>query len=288
MKISLTARATVVSMAVTALLAASNAVATPAQAVPGLVRVTATSVSDSSSTKARSVVCPTGTKVIGGGGEILGGAGQVLLTALEPVSSTNSYLARGHEDEDGYAGDWQVTVYAMCASSPAGLEYVSRTGAPQSASVGTYVAVQCPTDKHLVGLGGRTNNGNGEVSLEGIGPFDPHEVLVPAAEDPNGFAGQWSLTGHVVCASPISGRQTLSASTASDSSGTKAVTVSCPAGKKVHGAGFNGGGGTVFGRWLVRAVTPNSTLTSVTVAAEEVDGGTPESWSLTAWAVCAP
>jgi hypothetical protein len=282
MKISLAACATVMSVA------AAAAVAAPAQAVPGLVRVSGTSVSDSSSTKAQTAVCPAGTQVIGGGGEIVGGAGQVLLTALEPVSGSNGFLARGHEDDDGYAGNWQVTAYATCAPGPAGLEYRSVTGSPQSASFGTYTAVQCPTTKHLVGLGGRTNNGNGEVSLEGIGPFDPFEVLVPGAEDPNGFAGLWSLTAHVVCATPITGRQTLFASTTSDSTSPKTVTVNCPAGQKAHGAGFNGGSATAFGRWLVRSVTPNAALTAVTVSAEEVDGGTLETWSRTASAVCAP
>jgi hypothetical protein len=176
----------------------------------------------------------------------------------------------------------------MCATSPAGLEYRTTTGTNQSAPFGTYVAVQCSAGKHLLGLGGRTNNGNGDVSLEGIGPFDPQEVLVPAAEDPNGYAGTWSVTGHLVCATPITGRQTLSATTASNSSSPKTVTVNCPAGKKAHGAGFSGGSGTAFGKWLVRGVTPNATLTAVTLAAEEIDGGTTEPWSLTAWAVCAP
>ncbi|MCW6011196.1 hypothetical protein K1W54_42645 [Micromonospora sp. CPCC 205371] len=282
MKISLSVHATVVS------LAASVALASPAQAVPGLVRASATSISDSSTTKAQTAACPAGTQVLGGGGEIVGGGGQVLLSALEPVPGTNGYLARGHEDDDGYTESWQVTAYATCAPGPAGLEYRSRTGSTQSASFGTYVAVQCPSTKHLVGLGGRTNNGNGDVSLEGLGPFDPFEVLVPGAEDPNGYAGLWSLTAHVVCATPIAGRQVLFASTAYDSSSPKTVTVSCPAGQKAHGAGFNGGGATAFGEWLVRSVTPNATLTAVTVSGEEVDGGTAGSWSLTASAVCAP
>jgi hypothetical protein len=250
--------------------------------------VTATSVSDSSSTKSASAACPAGTKVLGGGGEVVGGAGQVVITALEPVSGTNSYLARGHEDDDGYTGSWQVTAYATCAPAPAGLEYKSGTGPLQSATFGNYTAQQCPTGKHFIGVGGRTNGGAGEVSMEGIGAFDPHEVLVLGSEDPNGFAGQWSLTGHLVCVTPLSGRQTVFTSTAYDSSSPKEITVGCPAGTRVHGAAYNGGGANSFGRWLVRAVTPNSTLTSVTVAAEEVDGGTPETWNLTATAVCAP
>jgi hypothetical protein len=288
MTIGRTAGAAVVSVAVAGLLPGLVAVATPVHAVPGLVRATASTVTDSSTTKSVSAVCPAGTRVLGGGGEIVGGAGQVLLTALEPVPGSNSYRARGHEDDDGYAGSWQVRAYAMCAPSPAGLEYLSRTGPLQSSSFGNYTAVQCPTGKDLIGLGGRTNGGYGEVSLEGLGPFDPYEVLVPSAEDPDGFAGQWSLTAHVVCVTPFAGRRAYFTSVASDSTSPKMVTVTCPAGTKAHGAGFNGGGAVTGGKWLVQAMRPDPTLSSVTVVGQEVDEGTPDIWSLTAWVVCAP
>jgi hypothetical protein len=288
MKISRKARPTTVGMTVMGVLVAVTAAAAPAQAIPGLVRVSATSINDSSTTKTVSVACPTGTTVLGGGGEIVNGAGQVLLTALEPVPDTNSYRARGHEDDDGYTGSWRVTAYALCANSPAGLEYLSYTGSSQSTTFGHYVALRCPTGKHLIGYGGRTNNGNGDVSLEIVNPFDPYEVLVLAAEDPNGYAGLWSLTAHLVCVTPIAERQTVFASVPADSDSPKSVTVRCPGSQKVHGAGFGGGGATSYGRWLVRSVVPDATMASVTVSAEEIDGGTPDTWRLTAYAVCAP
>jgi hypothetical protein len=156
MKFRPVARAISACMTVMGVVAAVCVVAAPAQAIPGLVRVAATSANDSSSPKSVSAVCPAGTVVLGGGGQITNGAGQVLLTALEPVNASNSYHARGHEDDDGYNGNWQVTAYAMCARAPAGLQYMSRTGVEQSATFGHYVTVQCPTGKHLIGYGGRT------------------------------------------------------------------------------------------------------------------------------------
>ena len=289
MKISVTARATGIGLAVTGLLATMATVASPAQAIPGLVRTTASSVSDSATTKTISAACPAGTRILGGGGEIVGGAGQVLLTAFEPVSSTNRYSVRGHEDDDGYTGNWQVIAYAVCGNSPAGLEYITDSGQPQSASFGHYTTARCTPGKHFLGFGGRTNDGAGHVSLEGMNPFEPAEVLVPAAEDPNGFSGLWSLTAHLVCANPISGWERVFARTPSDSSASpKTITVSCPAGKRVHSASFSGGGAVAFGEFLVRSVVPDAALTSVTVSAEEVDGGTPDVWDITAWAVCVP
>jgi hypothetical protein len=115
-----------------------------------------------------------------------------------------------------------------------------------------------------------------------------HEVLILGAEDPNGYAGLWSITAQLVCLSPITGRKVLFAMVPMDSTDTKSVTVTCPAGQTVHGAGASGGGGVSEGKWLLKSMVPNATLTAVTVTGEEIDGGTTTNWYLSASAVCAP
>src|SRR4051794_18059869 len=60
--------------------------------------------------------------------------------------------------------------------------------------------------------------------------------------------------------------------------------VSCSAGKHLLGTGyevFNAGG-----RVVVDDLTPNPTLTAVSVGAREVQGGSPENWTLTGYALC--
>lgn len=273
-------------IALVTVLFCSVALGTPAEAVPGLTRVSATSVSDSATTKSQAVACPAGTRVLGGGGVITNAGGQVLLTRSEPDPAANGYVARGHEDEDGYAGNWQVTVYAICGNAPAGLQYLSFTGPLQSASTGNYQAATCPFPKRTLGGGGRTNGGNGEV----IPRFnlDANEVIIPADEDANGFAGSWGITATAVCADELPGYQWVFATGATDSSASKSVTVTCPAGTRIHGAG----GGAIeswpaWGSVIVNGITPNAALTSVTATAQEVDEGTANNWRVTTYAICA-
>jgi hypothetical protein len=269
------------------LLLCSLALGPPAEAVPGLTRVSAASVSDSATTKSQAVACPAGTSVLGGGGAITNAGGQVLLTRSEPDPAANGYVARGYEDEDGYAGNWQVTVYAICGNAPAGLQYISNTGPMQSASVGNYTAATCPFPKLTLGGGGRTNGGNGEVFPHyNLADF---EVLIPGDEDANGFAGLWSVTATAVCANQLSGQEWVFAVSPVDSSASKSVTLNCPAGKRIHGVGGNAiENWPAWGSVMLNGITPNAALTSVTATAQEVDEGTANNWRVTTYAVCAP
>ncbi|HEX8102612.1 MAG TPA: hypothetical protein VF533_08375 [Solirubrobacteraceae bacterium] len=97
-------------------------------------------------------------------------------------------------------------------------------------------------------------------------------ALLPAAMAPSASA-MFTRLEQVATASPA------------DSAG-KAVTVPCPAGKRVVGTGASVGPGD--GNVRVDAIRPDATLASVTVHAREDETGTPAAWSVTAYAVCAP
>ena len=78
---------------------------------------------------------------------------------------------------------------------------------------------------------------------------------------------------------------TFSASTGKDTAFKKSISVDCPSGDKVFGAGgeIDEGNGFV----VLDEVVPNLSLTSVSVEAIE-HGIYAGVWSLTAWAICAP
>ena len=108
--------ATVIGLAAVQALLASQA-----EAVPGLQRITKTSVSNSSTSKTVTANCPVGKRVLGGGGTVTGGRGQVVLERLEPVqTATNDrFVVGAREDGTGYSGSWRLTAYALCADQPA-------------------------------------------------------------------------------------------------------------------------------------------------------------------------
>ncbi|WP_405064521.1 hypothetical protein OG474_23475 [Kribbella sp. NBC_01505] len=84
--------------------------------LPGLQRVSATSVSDSTNYKSVTATCPAGKKVVGTGHEITGAQGQVYLDDVAPNPALTSVRVDAWEDQDGTAGNWSITAYAVCAT----------------------------------------------------------------------------------------------------------------------------------------------------------------------------
>jgi hypothetical protein len=86
-----------------------------ADPLPGLERVSVTSVSDSDN-KHVTARCDAGKRVIGTGGEILGGAGSVAIQYMIPDADLTRVHVRGMEDQDGTTLNWTVRAYAICAN----------------------------------------------------------------------------------------------------------------------------------------------------------------------------
>jgi hypothetical protein len=88
------------------------------------VRVTATSVVNSATTKTATAACAAGQRSLGGGGVVTfvagGGApADLALYRSEPTvdgsGNPNGWIAGGNET-DAVAGTWSVTAVALCAS----------------------------------------------------------------------------------------------------------------------------------------------------------------------------
>jgi hypothetical protein len=112
---------------------------------------------------------------------------------------------------------------------------------------------------------------------------------IAAQEDANGFAGAWTVTAFAVCANTPA--LTTASATTPPSSVNKSATVSCPAGTLVHGAGGQltpAASGLVNRSLVIDNIAIDAQLRSVTVRAVEDEAGTGASWSLRAFALCAP
>lgn len=267
-------------VAVLALIAAQLTIAGPAHAVLGLERVTAVTATDSTSSKTLAVACPAGKVVIGGGGQLNGAIGNAVLNWMRPLPPTNQYEAHAAEDVGGYAGNWSLRVFAICASPNGvpGLEY-KRVNTPDTETI-----AKCTPGKKVVGTGGEVNGGSPEAILEDMVPLaDLSGVAVRTYPDP-GSVVTWSTIAHAICANPLPGLE-LKVSAA----GTGLVSIACPAGKQVHGTGSEilAGAGQHGHVVLDETVPSPARLTSVFTTAYEDIHNPPNGWTVRAYAICA-
>jgi len=162
--------------------------------------VAATSPSSSAFSHSATAVCPAGKKVLGTGALLVGGQGQVVIDEVRPNSALQSVLVTGYEDDDGYAGNWSVRAYAVCAFPPAGLHLASATNAASSPAFKDITTV-CAHGTRLHGVGGEITGGLGQVSFDDLPRDTSLEFLrVTASEDEDGTAADWSLTAYAICA----------------------------------------------------------------------------------------
>jgi hypothetical protein len=251
--------------------------------VPGLQRVSASSLSDSLPGKDRFVGCPAGQQVLGGGARIFPGNGQVVVDGITPESALAGVRVHGFEDADGTSLRWQVDGFAICADPLPGLVQVDTTS-PENSFDKVAVAA-CPAGKQLIGAGAETNGGNGEVAIDDLIPnLVKNTVSTFGIEEHEALGSKWTITAHALCADPLPGLElrTLQSGPLSSNQG---VVLSCSAGKKLLGLGGEITGG--FGNVVMDDLTPNATLTGASIGAREIQGGTVDEWKLKGYAICA-
>jgi hypothetical protein len=222
------------------------------------------------------------------GRRIIGGLGQVVLDDLRPTLGFG-YNGLGREDGDGFAGNWFAEVSSLCAKPLPGLHVVSKSSVSDSTSLNKLATAACPAGESLVGSGGEITSGAfGNVTFNEVRPglgVSDDKTFVTATELPGGTSGNWSVTAHAVCAAKLPGLVLQAAVSDSDSFASKAVSVSCPAGKQVISTGgqiVNG-----HGEVVLKDIHASATLRSVTAAAEEGQSGSLRNWRIRAFALCA-
>ncbi|RKN49573.1 hypothetical protein [Micromonospora endolithica] len=269
--------------------------ASPASAaVPGLVRVSAVSANNSNDFHTVTAVCPAGKVLTGTGYEINGATGEAVVDDLRPnggpAVAPTAVTATAYEAEP-FAGNWSVTAYAICANPVAGLVRVSVTGANTSADFRTTTAT-CPAGKVLTGTGYEMVGVTGEGIVDDFrpngGPAAAPTAVTVGAYEAEAFAGSWTLTAYAICANPLAGLVRVSLTSPSNSNDFRGVTATCPAGKRLTGAGYELNGAT--GEVVVDDFRPNGGAavapTSDTSGAYEEDP-LAGNWTNTSYAICA-
>ncbi len=225
-----------------------------------------------------------GRNIVGVGYDIQGAPGEVRIATLGSSGSSELDFQRTTfrvlGDQDGISTSWSFTGYAICADW-----MVGRTSAtlPSSSTTKT-VSVPCPGQVSLGG-GGDTTGALGEVALRNISASSTGGVRVDAVEIFPGTPTSWNLRAVDICASSLPGTETVTSTSASNSS-TKSVSVSCPAGKRVLGVG--GGVSAADGQVILDGLGPNTGLTAASATGVEVQGGSAGDWTVRVDAICAP
>ena len=146
--------------------------------------------------------CSPGKFLLGSGGRITGGAGQVDLS-LNPNNNhglANASSAFAKEDADGFAGNYQVTAYAICATQNVFFDFEMVRVDLSDSNALKKVTVSCPTGFRATGGAGFTDSPGTHVQF-----FRPNTTAAPAsievaASSSVAIVGPWSMSGVVYCA----------------------------------------------------------------------------------------
>ena len=165
---------------------------------------------------------------------------------IRPNQGLTAAVVTAREDQNGFAGNWTVSAYAVCAVAPQGLQRVSAAG--QVSAGGPDIVANCPAGKGLLGVGGEASGGSGQVSIETYalpGTGEPTRGVARGFEDQDGYAPAWTLTAYAICANSA---QRSSATSATQLATGRSGEVNCPAGKQATGLGgeITGGVGEVW------------------------------------------
>ncbi|HZN74062.1 MAG TPA: hypothetical protein VFC00_20530 [Micromonosporaceae bacterium] len=177
-----------------------------------------------------------------------------------------------------------VAVVATPAWAVPGLVAVTVTSAEVGSESFKGANAVCPAGTKIVGGGADVLGGGHSVRIAGINPApllpNPNSLWATAHEDVLGYSGVWSLRAWAICASGVTGWQVVLADNTGPTNGYAFATASCPAGKKVIGAG---GRSTGKPSVVLDSINIAADLSSVTVEVVAINGATPIAY---AYAIC--
>jgi hypothetical protein len=258
----------------------------PAQAVPGLFEVPASSETNSNADRVARADCPEGTKVYGAQGSVITGNGSVAIDGVVPSENLQTVRVYAHEIRP-YDQLWRVMAFAVCGPPVANLQRSGpfRSAASDSTSTKS-AAATCPTGLALYGMGADLTGGFGSVVQTAMAPLTTTVGFVRTQELFNAYPGNWSAIAYGICGAPSANMQIRSAVTASSVSSSRSITTSCPAGTKSHQVGGliqpSGANNVVLNTMTDIA----GTLDVPRAEAWQVRDSTGGPWSLSVFALC--
>jgi hypothetical protein len=180
-----------------------RAIARCAEPVPGQHTVMASTSLDSADYQTAKATCPNGERVLGGGAWIvLPTAGHVGLTEMKANPSGTLLYGQANEDHGGYAGDWNVSAFAICAPEPAGYHVVTREVPGGSGGGWTQLAqAYCIFPEQVYGSGGAvTAWAAGDVMLTSAEQWGGERYVSAVGVENTSTSDDWSTIAQAICA----------------------------------------------------------------------------------------
>jgi hypothetical protein len=174
-----------------------------ADPIPGLYLNSGSGLLGSKPVQSAEATCRAGEAALGGGGLLRNPGFQADLRTVAPSATGDRFVVQGGEDVDGYANNWSVVAYTMCAPRPAGYEVKTEVNQGNPTAPRKTFTGKCTVGKHLTGPGVSTDPAApGGVGLADVFPQPNLTASQAAAEITQPPVVAWgALQVHAVCVS---------------------------------------------------------------------------------------
>lgn len=176
-----------------------------ATAPAGYQLLTATTGPSSSNVQQIAAGCGAGRKVFGTGARITNGGGEVTLQTTRADNSRSVSQAVAKEDANGFAGNWSLSVFAVCANDLPGFVTASAT-TPTNSDDTKLALVSCPIGTFVHSTGGATSGVPAGltttppgVALQVLFPFSNLRQVQVFAVETTPTSAPWNVTAVAIC-----------------------------------------------------------------------------------------
>ena len=145
-------------------------------------------------------LCPAGTSLYGTGYELDGANGQVFPSIVRPDVALSNVTV-GAFATGGFAGNWNLIAYGICANPAANMQLVTAQSGLNPGSPKTVTTAACPGNLNVHGVGAEISGGLGDVLLDGMAP---NAILTTSQSDADEFvpvAANWAIISYAICSS---------------------------------------------------------------------------------------
>jgi hypothetical protein len=182
-----------------------------------------------------------------------------------------------------------LTLTTAASAAVPGLNLVVKSSGPPNSAPSHTATAECPAGQALLGLGGKSEGGGGQVVLDTLAAPTGDTAVVHGHEDQDGTSANWAVKAFAICADEGGERRTTFNEVPNSLSPKSASTA--PGGPCTNDRRLTGVGGQVpigaTGQVVLDAVIPSADLETATVRAQEDEDGFSGNWTLRPFALCA-